>query len=309
MLVICGLKYCRTGISTQTLGLDMGDAVEGGGIGVTGMFQGSKPVGRSVDGREGTEVAGTETDALYLMHRCKEDAPGALALQSLALCIEDTHGEVELAVLGIQCCLKTIGLVCLIRHHIAISRSVLHTDHSFFVQFDAGASDALLIEEFNLQGTVTGLSCLHIEGCLQIGRRRNLALYTGIVKRIFIFQFEPLLTERNRCHQRRIDIPSLEIAEFLILGEIIIGMGSSHGLDRNGYMRHPDIFLVHGIAHPHIGILRNAIAFLNATDILRTATLIVATVSHRWYFATNQIQCLVFQTVTTQRDAQRPAVF
>ena len=24
---------------------------------------------------------------------------------------------------------------------------------------------------------------------------------------------------------------------------------------------------------------------------------------------TNQIQCLVFQTVTTQRDAQRPAVF
>ena len=23
---------------------------------------------------EGTEVAGTETDALYLMHRCKEDA-------------------------------------------------------------------------------------------------------------------------------------------------------------------------------------------------------------------------------------------
>ena len=86
------------------------------------------------------------------------------------------HGEVELAVLGIQCCFKTMGLVCLIRHHIAISRSVLHTYHSFFVQFDAGAGDALLIEEFNLRGTVAGLSCLHIEGCLQVGRSWNLAL-------------------------------------------------------------------------------------------------------------------------------------
>ncbi len=51
------------------------------------------------------------------------------------------------------------------------------------VELKDRATGALLIEEFNLQGTVTGLSCLHIEGCLQIGRRRNLALYTGIVKR------------------------------------------------------------------------------------------------------------------------------
>ena len=45
-------------------------------------------------------------------------------------------------------------------------------------------------------------------------------------------------------------------------------------------------------------------SFANTGKILEAYT-----VSHRWYFATNQIQCLVFQTVTTQRDAQRPAVF
>ena len=195
MLVICGLEHSRTGICIHAHGLDMSDAVEGGGIGITGMFQGSKPVGRSVDGREGTEVAGTETDTLYLMHRCIEDALGALALQCLALCIEGAHSEVELAVLGIQCCLEAIGLVSLIRHHITISRSVLHTDHSFVIQFDTSAGNALLVEEFYLQRTVAGLCCLHIEGCLQIRRSRNLALYTGIVKRIFILQFEPLLTE------------------------------------------------------------------------------------------------------------------
>ena len=65
----------------------MSDAVEGGGIGITGMLQSTEPVGRSVDGREGTEVAGTETDTLYLMHRCVEDALGTLALQCLAICI------------------------------------------------------------------------------------------------------------------------------------------------------------------------------------------------------------------------------
>ena len=36
----------------------------------------------------------------------QEDALGALLCNVRTLCIEDTHGEVELAVLGIQCCLK-----------------------------------------------------------------------------------------------------------------------------------------------------------------------------------------------------------
>ena len=148
MLVICGLKYCRTGIGRPTLGLDMGDD-EGGGIGITGMFKVPKPGSRQESMSRKVRRSPLETDALYLMHPVRK-SPGVLllckSLASASRVLRVAPGGAGYPMLPQN---DRSGLPDKASHcHISLRSS---HDHSFFVQFDAGASDAFSSEEFNLR--------------------------------------------------------------------------------------------------------------------------------------------------------------
>ena len=83
------------------------------------------------------------------------------------------------------------------------------------------------------------------------------------------------------------------------------------GIELHGHrdVRHPHIFLVHRVRHPKVAVLRNTIAFLNASHILRTIALVIAAIAHRWNFALHQVQRGVFVAVGREADSQWPAVF
>ena len=77
-------------------------------------------------------------------------------------------------------------------------------------------------------------------------------------------------------------------------------MTAGFGLHRNGDVCHPHVLLVHGVGNPEVGVLWDAVALLDAADILRAIALVVAAIAHRWYFTLNEVQRGVFQTVARQ---------
>ena len=202
-----------------------------------------------------------------------------------------------------------INLSCFIFHHICKPGAAFQSENAIISKFHTRTGYSILIQKFNLECAFIILAGFQIKWYLQFFRSRNFTFHFGIIKRIFILQLQPLILQRNRSPNRRINIPVSQFRNWFIFWEIIIRMCWSIYFHRDRNTGNPHIFLVHTVRNPQITISRHSIAFLNTTRILRTVWFIISSITHGSDFAMYQIQCRIFQSIFTQRYSQRPTKF
>ena len=86
-------------------------------------------------------------------------------------------------------------------------------------------------------------------------------------------------------------------------------MRCCRSLYRHCDARNPHILLIITVGHPHVSVCRSAVAFLDATGVLRTVVLVVTAMALWSYFSVDKIQGRILQAVGTERDGKWPTVF
>ena len=167
----------------------------------------------------------------------------------------------------------------------------------------------MLVEELNLQKTCIILPSAKVKYNLQLLRGRNLPLHTGVIEGIAVAKRQPAICQRHGGIDWRIEIPTSELSKSVYTKLATVCMAMCLRLNGHRDVGHPHVFLVHGVGNPKVGILGHTIALLNATHILRTIRLVVATIAHCGHFALNEVQRSIVQTILREADAQWPAIF
>ena len=302
--IVVGAEYggCPGGGTAERDGRggDVGDGEGSLGITLAGTIQRPEPVGIGVDVREGATAAGAEHDALDVRYGSEEHALASLLVVDVDL--DESAADAEYG-------FDVVDGIRLVLAQSAVAGTALAAHQPVGRQFQARACRAVLIEKLYLQQAVVVLGCAQVELYAKFIRGRNLALYAGIVEGVAVAQRQPAVLKRDGGIDGGIEVPVGKVRN-LANGKLgAVGMAVGLSADGHGDVGHPHVFLVHGIGDPEIGVLRDAVALLDATDVLRSVRLVVAAIAHGRNLALYQVQRGVVEAVAAERDGQRPAVF
>ena len=126
----------------------------------------------------------------------------------------------------------------------------------------------------------------------------NDAFGLRIIVRIAVGEGQHAILYLYRTPQRNIQIPVCHLTKCLTLREI--GLGGGVLTDGHGDTAYPHILFVVGVGHPEVTVLRNAVAFLDATHVLGTITLILSSMTEGCHFAIHEVQGRIVKAVFTQ---------